>query len=400
MLKPTGFLLDSRSNQSGPEKVLSSEATPIRAQSSRLVEIDYLRAYAIGFVVFLHVVGAYMGMSPKAEKFFGNVDLATGVDIFFAISGYVIARSLRVFWVENSMTLREKLERTLVFYQKRFVRLWPSAMFWLVVGVALSFAFHKNGFWPNYTESLRSLIAGAVYFSNFQQYYSPSDLGYFWTLSVEWQFYLLLPLILVFVRSNAWRVATLLLALAASVILQPGGAGWWMFRFDGIVFGILVFVVVDLIGVRVPVYASLDGAPGRVAMLMLALAAIAVLPVAAHPQRLGNVFSSALAALLVVLASRDRGYISTLGLAPFVRWLGSRSYSVYLCHFPCLLLVRSIQAHYIGISGVLHPTFGQAAAALAGTFAAVAIASELSFRYLERPSHSASHALRYGAAST
>ena len=271
--------------------------------------------------------------------------------------------------------------------------MWPSAMFWLLVGVMLSLAFQSNGFWPNRTETFKTLVAGAVYFANFQQYYAPSILGYFWTLSVEWQFYFILPLILVFVSSNAWRVVTLLIIVFASIAIQPGGTGWWMFRFDGIVFGILGFIVVNLIGVRIPKYRTLDFPIGRGIVLLIMLAAIVVIPASVIPSRLGVVFSSALASILVVLASLDRGYISTLGIKPFVQWLGSRSYSVYLCHFPCLLLVRSIQARFIGVYSVLHPTYGQAAIALLCTFGAIAIASELTYRFIERPSFLASHTI-------
>lgn len=362
-------------------------------QTPRLLEIDYLRAYAVAFVIFLHVVGAYMGMSPKAEKFFAKTKFATGVDIFFAISGYIISRSLRGFWGENCWTLREKLERTLIFYRKRFVRLWPNAMFWLLVGVTLSIAFRYNGFWPNMTEAIQLLVAGVVYLSNFQQYSMPTALGYFWSLSVEWQFYLVLPLILVFIRPTAWRIGTLMAIMLASFVFQPGGPNWWIFRFDGIIFGILAFVVVDLIGVRIPSYRSLDSPAWRAFMIVALLAAIVVVPSAVVPDRLGSMFSSATAAVLVALASLDRGYISTLGARPVLQWLGSRSYSVYLCHMPCLLLVRSIHARFIGVNGVLHPTNAQAAAELLGTFAAVAVASELSYRFIERPSHERSHAI-------
>lgn len=362
----------------------------------RLVEIDYLRAYAVAFVVFLHVVGAYMGMYPGAEKFFRNTDFGTGVDVFFAISGYVIAKNLRFLWLSTAAPLSEKLGRALVFYQKRFVRLWPSAAFWLVVGVSLSFVFHQTGFWPNRTEALQTLISGIVYFSNFQQYYQPSVLGYFWSLSVEWQFYLVLPLLLAFVSRNIWRVGILMFLMVVALIVQPGGAGWWMFRFDGIVLGIICFVALDLIGVRTPRYRVLELRTGRVVMIVCLLAAIAVLPAAVVPSRLGSLFSSACAAVLVVLASQNRGYISTLGLRPFFEWLGARSYSVYLCHFPCLLVVRSVQAHFIGVQGVLHPTRFEAAVAVLGTLCMVAIASELGYRLIERPSHEASQAIRYG----
>jgi len=61
-----------------------------RSASMRLAEIDFLRAYAVTFVVVLHVIGAYQGMSPYAQLFFSKVDFGMGVDLFFVISGYVI----------------------------------------------------------------------------------------------------------------------------------------------------------------------------------------------------------------------------------------------------------------------------------------------------------------------
>ena len=94
-----------------------------RQSVTRLIEIDYLRAYAVAFVVFLHVVGAYMGMSPKAEKFFGNTHFDTGVDIFFAVSGYVISKSLKDFWLPNDYSLSVKIEHILLFLSEEIYQI-------------------------------------------------------------------------------------------------------------------------------------------------------------------------------------------------------------------------------------------------------------------------------------
>ncbi|MHB8348383.1 MAG: acyltransferase family protein [Acidiferrobacterales bacterium] len=361
----------------------------------RYTEIDYLRGYAVAFVIVLHVIGAYMGTSPELEHIFAKTDFEMGVDLFFAISGFVISRSLNQFWSPGGIDKSVLLSRTLVFWQKRFIRLWPSAAFWLLVNLLCVFTFRANHMWPSVTDAIQKVISGLVYVSDFAENRQASVIGYFWSLAVEWQFYVILPLLLIFVRRDFIRVAFLIVALIASIAMMPGGLHWWMFRFDGIVYGIFAYILFFRLRVELPIYRSLHSPYGRAAFTALMLAAIVIVPPAVQPYRIGASISALLGAILVSAGAENRGYISTFGMRPFVSWMGSRSYSLYLCHFPCLLISRGILAHFITVYGAENPSRPELYISYALIFGLIAITAELSYRFIEYPSHSASHAISF-----
>ena len=95
--------------------------------------------------------------------------------------------------------------------------------------------------------------------------------------------------------------------------------------------------------------------------------------------RYGSLFANVLCALLVALAAADRGYVSTFGVRPLVAWLGSRSYSLYLTHIPCMLTVLSLaRSSHVDLP---NSVFALASATLA------TITAEATFRLVEIPSH-------------
>jgi peptidoglycan/LPS O-acetylase OafA/YrhL len=365
------------------------------ANQDRYKEIDYLRAYAVLFIIILHILGAYQGVSPIFETFFKNTDFGMGVDLFFAISGFVIAKSLVCFWgPKKEEEKKHYLSQSLSFYKKRFLRLWPSAMVWLIISFCCALVFHADGTWPGLVSMIKKLISGAVYMYNFEEYSNPSVLGYFWSLSVEWQFYLVLPIILIFVNRDRFRFGILFAAMVLSIIVMPGGNGWWMLRFDGIVFGVLVYILFVRTGVELPDFKCLGSRIGRAGFTIIMLAGIAVLPTALSPSRFGITVSSFLAAMLVAVAYQNKGYISTFGMRPLIAWLGSRSYSIYLCHFPCLLIARSILARYITMHDVLNPSHFELLLSLTIIIVSVVVFAEITYRLIERPSLLASQKIR------
>jgi len=238
---------------------------------------------------------------------------------------------------------------------------------------------------------MQTFIAASVYLTNFQQYYSPTMLGYYWSLAVEWQFYVVFPLLLILLRNDSHRIVFLLFVLSLSIYFVPGGSGWWMFRFDGIVFGILAYYLLEVMKFQLPQFRILESSVGAVITCSILLVALVCFPLALQPYRLAVTFANLIGGILVVLAAANRGYITAFGMPSLVRWIGSRSYTIYLCHIPALLIVRSLQAYAIGVDGVLHPTVGQAVTAVLLIFALLAVFSEFGFRMIERPSHIRSH---------
>lgn len=359
----------------------------------RLKEIDYLRGYAIMLVLVRHMELSLPALHNDAAQLFGITDFETGVDVFFAISGFVIAGALAPLWPTTG-DLSARFAYCLVFFQKRFVRLWPAAAVWLLYNFVAAIVFAQANIWPAPHDALKKLILGLVYLYNFQEYTNSTALGYFWSLSVEWQFYLLFPLLLVLIRADAWRVGVLLGLVLVLALWQFGGDNWWMFRCDGLIFGTLAYILLRRVGVALPCYRWLEKPAGSAAFTAVLLLAILASPADIQPYRLGMVFAAALATILVAAASANQGYISTFGLPRLVGWFGSRSYSIYLVHLPCILTFQSINALYFHM-GLLHAVIRHGVTLVwsVSILLMVGGAAELTYRLVELPSHRASRAI-------
>ena len=164
---------------------------------------------------------------------------------------------------------------------------------------------------------------------------------------------------------------------------------WWVFKFDGIVLGILLYIILHRLNVKLPEYAILKTALGRQIITALLLLTMLALPVGIMPgRRFGVVITALLGCVLVALAAEDKRYIGTFGIYPFFAWAGSRSYSIYLAHLPILNFVWSLQNTFPHLRG--SPFYYVASVTLS------ALAAELTFRFIERPSHAASRRISLG----
>lgn len=162
--------------------------------------LDGLRGMAVLAVVFFHAV-------PHALP--GGF---LGVDVFFALSGYLITRLLLN---ENSAQGRIDLWR---FYVRRSWRLAPALCLMLLVYAAIELVLHGFAQWK--TLALDVLLALA-YLTNWTRatgWHLPADLGHTWSLAVEEQFYLLWPLILIGVLKLSRRFGAQVMLVSAMAL--------------------------------------------------------------------------------------------------------------------------------------------------------------------------------------
>jgi peptidoglycan/LPS O-acetylase OafA/YrhL len=177
-----------------------TKAQPLRVKTGYLPSLDGWRALAILGVLMAHdLPWTIAGHSNAAFKSYGGI----GVNLFFAISGILI--TWRILEEERICGLFD-IRR---FYIRRVFRIQPAALAYLSVIALLTALAIIHIHWVYWWGAL-------LLFENFQ-YRGPSMeavsffTGHFWTLAVEEHFYILLSLLLFFVRGRGRRIGALVL---------------------------------------------------------------------------------------------------------------------------------------------------------------------------------------------
>ncbi len=175
-------------------------------------DIQVLRGLAVLAVVLFHTNE-------------GNFPLGyLGVDVFFVISGFVVTPLiLRVF--TDKIDGRGSLSNLRHFYKRRFYRLAPALAAILVISAILIFLFGPVGDHQRFArQGVTTLFllgnVGAYRYSG--DYFSPNPnpLVHTWSLSVEEQIYLILPLVLLFIinnRRSVKKISVVVLAIVSAV---------------------------------------------------------------------------------------------------------------------------------------------------------------------------------------
>lgn len=311
-------------------------------------DIQALRAFAVTAVVLNHL---------WPERLGGGY---IGVDVFFVVSGFLITGHLLG---EIRRTGRLTFGR---FYARRARRLLPAATLVLVVsGIATVLVLP----FPEWIRTGREILASAFYAQNWLLAAESVDYSalnqsatvaqHYWSLSVEEQFYLGWPLLLLLAwrlgrrhpyRSLVLTVAAVgLISFALSVwsIAEQGPASYFVTygRLWEFAVGAGVAVLVD----RGVLHRGLTSSLGRLLRVLLVPLAALVLVGTAVVYGHDTPFPG-WAALLPVLATGaviaagtglERAWYEPLVAAPPVQWLGRISYSLYLWHWPLIVLAPS-----------------------------------------------------------
>jgi peptidoglycan/LPS O-acetylase OafA/YrhL len=359
--------------------------------SSRNSDIEVLRGIAVIYVVIFHAYGNLIPWrSPELSALFVNFGGGSGVDLFFVISGFVIARTLipkldacadrRQFWVTS-----------LAFWIRRYWRLLPTAWLWIGIVLLCSVFLNSSGAFGTFKTNFESGLSAILQVANFYLAYTfgtPGGSGALfplWSLSLEEQFYMLLPVLVLI--SGRWLPHILIAAVLLQLASSRSGLYEMLLRTDGLLLGVLLaiysqsrsyaFLEPSILGRN-----RLLAAPVLLALfLCLAIIGAESLTSVSHSTSIITLVSTT----LVFLASYDQDYIMRKGRAKNVlMWVGSRSYAIYVIHIPAFYLSREIWFH---IGNPTSPKFNPAYLDQLVITAAILIGllSELNYRFIELP---------------
>jgi peptidoglycan/LPS O-acetylase OafA/YrhL len=310
--------------------------------------LDGLRAIAILWVIIHHLPGQ---MDPDANIIAKRGTV--GVELFFAISGFLVTRSLCQ-CIERAAP-RGGLTLAVVrdFAARRISRIWPP--YFLALAGAFAGMMLDPTFRSNSARIREAFWAYPAFLANYviPTHEPPLSLIVMWSLCFEEQFYILLVLMYVAARKRLWAViaAAAVLSIAARLIaavVYPEIFGKYVmqmqlhWRFDAIAWGCLVWVFHKPLAEfweRRRHTALLAGA-----LLAAAVAVSAPLPVSAAGRAVQYLFMAPVfAALVSALAFAPQAWLTrAFAWAPFV-FVGIISYEIYLTH---VVVYRVIERAY------------------------------------------------------
>jgi len=352
-----------------------------------LAGLDGLRAIAVIAVLVYHLF-------PSIVR--GGF---IGVDIFFVISGFLITSLLIT---EHSTTGRINLRQ---FWLRRARRLLPALF--ATIGVTCSIALLIGG---DILVGLGHQVLGAATFSanwvevaSGANYFDASSLHIFtnfWSLAVEEQFYALWPFILVTIlgigvavrryRAGLW-VSLLLASVSATlmfVLYNDSTITRVYYGSDTHAFGLMIGAALAFWGNARFVKATSRGdlwpsarfsrprilqGLGWVSLSGIIALAFSLPELAATTYQGGLLLVSILTATVILATINNKGYLQRLLELRWLKWIGVRSYGIYLWHWPIIVLCYyALPVEVRWITPIITITTSVAVAAL-------------SYRYLEKP---------------
>lgn len=316
-----------------------------------------------------------------------------GVTVFFVLSGYLITGIL-ISEVEEEGTIDLKN-----FWLRRIRRLVPAVMSMAVVIIFVSAVVNRVIF----TKGCKDFLASVLGFNNWWQIFNkvsyfeaagvPSPFTHCWSLAIETQFYLIYPLILLGIyklvksreegrakRGLLFAGVTLMLALISVILMivlfdpqQDASRVYYGTdtRAFSLLFGALLAILWDYRMVPRRLSASVNMVLGSVSFAVLLVMTIAINGSSNFWYRGGQFVGTILTVLVIYTVLGRKTWLSRFLSNPVLKWIGDRSYSIYLWHYPIILLISK------GIKASWWITLIEIVLSV--------VLAELSYRFIETP---------------
>ena len=316
-----------------------------------------------------------------------------GVTVFFILSGYLITGIL-ISEVEEEGTIDLKN-----FWLRRIRRLVPAVMSMAVVIIFVSAVVNRIIF----TKGCKDFLASVLGFNNWWQIFNkvsyfeaagvPSPFTHCWSLAIETQFYLIYPLILLGIyklvksrgegrakRGLLFAGVTLLLALISVILMivlfdpqQDASRVYYGTdtRAFSLLFGALLAILWEYRMVPRKLSASVNMVLGSLSFAVLLVMTIAINGSSNFWYRGGQFIGTILTVLVIYTVSGRKTWLIRFLSNPVLKWIGDRSYSIYLWHYPIILLISK------GIKASWWITLIEIVLSV--------VLAELSYRFIETP---------------
>lgn len=321
-------------------------------------DIQVLRGLAVIAVILFHAKESYFPLGYL------------GVDVFFVISGFVVTPLILRIFTEQEKT-GNRLVKLKYFYRRRFYRLAPALASTLIFSAIIVFLFGPVSDHQRFAKQgiASLLLAGNIGAYNYSGDYfnsSPNPLVHTWSLSVEEQIYIFLPLACMLILLNRKSIkksmsVALTFITAASLmfftlpqimlpVYSKMSIGYetklfdfnfysplsriWQFTLGG-----LCFFLLDRYRNQVYEFKKL---PSLIFVIILALILFGKFHL---ENRYGSIIASLIATVVIVLRSLE---IVPIFISSKLEWLGDRSYSIYLVHMPLIYIAKYALATSIG----------------------------------------------------
>lgn len=313
----------------------------IQKKRKYIKEIDGLRALAVIMVLAYHL------KMPFAKS--GLL----GVTVFFVISGYLITGIL-INEIEESGGVDLKN-----FWLRRIRRLLPAVLSMAVVMIFVSAVVNRVVF----TKGCNDLLSAVFGYNNWWQIFrkvsyfenagAPSPFTHCWSLAIETQFYLIYPILLILLskarnRGKVFAAVTAVLAMISVVLMgvlySPDGDPSRVYygtdtRAFSLLIGALAAIQKEYHIIKVKLQGKLWAVIGSISVLILIGMMMLISSYSSFLYYGGQAIVSVLVAFVVYAVTVSRSLLNIILGSSILKWIGDRSYSIYLWHYPIIVLM-------------------------------------------------------------
>lgn len=307
--------------------------------------LDGLRALAVIMVLAYHL------KIPFAKS--GLL----GVTVFFVLSGFLITRIL-ITEIEETHTIDLKN-----FWVRRIRRLIPAVLSMAVVIIFVSAVVNRVVF----TKGCKDFVASVLGFNNWWQIFNkvsyfeaagaPSPFTHCWSLAIETQFYLIYPLLLLLLarvvrgrkkRGKVFAIVSALLAVVSMILMavlyNPNGDPSRVYygtdtRAFALLIGALAAIQLEYRIIKVRLPRKIWALIGSISLIVLTCMMVFISSYSSFLYYGGQAIVSLLTAFVVYAVTVSRSMLNKILGHNALKWIGDRSYSIYLWHYPIIILI-------------------------------------------------------------